>query len=40
MSSDIQETADSLNNHIMDDGETEASEIWAPGRALQATGKE
>ena len=27
MSSDIQETADSLNNHVMDDGETEPGEI-------------
>ena len=33
MSSDIQETADSLNNHVMDDGETEASEIGGAGQS-------
>ena len=33
MSSDIQETADSLNNHVMDDGETEASEIEGAGKS-------
>ena len=33
MSSDIQETADSLNNHVMDDGETEASEIGGAGKS-------
>ena len=33
MSRDIQETEDGLNNHVMDDGETEASEIGGAGQS-------
>jgi hypothetical protein len=33
MSSDIQETADGLNNHVRADRETEAGEIGGAGRS-------